>query len=103
MRRVAVLSLLASVAVTGANPAEARVSVVQATQAVASNCRLEGWQFALEPNAQDLVRVELSPTLSAEQVTCVYQSLVNYDLPLDRPAPVEVKRDLIRKPNGTPQ
>jgi hypothetical protein len=66
-------------------------------------CNLQSWQFALTLDPENLTRVELSPTISSGQMQCVYQTLSDDEIPLDRPAPIQVRQasfgGTVRSPN----
>jgi hypothetical protein len=70
--------------------------LINVTQGVADACQLQGWQYALRwdnesrPD-QPLVKVELSPTLTSDQVTCVYQTLAQWKYQVSGELPVQVK------------
>jgi hypothetical protein len=95
MRNRVIVVLLGSFVASAAAVAADRLSLELPLQVIANTCHLEGWQYALTPNDQNEVRVELSPTIGNEQVVCVYQTLSDYNVPLDRPAPVQVVKNAI--------
>lgn len=89
---IAGLMLAAGLSANAANGLDA------ARITIAKSCQLEGWQIGLTPNAEGLVRVELSPTISNDQILCVYQTLADYGVKLDRPSPVQVERHRVQRP-----
>jgi hypothetical protein len=71
---------------SGYEPGAEPETLAQATQAILTQCGLEGWQVRLERGEGAASRVELSPTLDGPTVDCVRGVLTAWNIENDLPA-----------------
>ena len=70
-------------------PASAQIRALDdVTHAIGDNCKLEGWQFKLEYVENHDVKVELSPTLTQEKMTCAYRTVSDWGFKIAGDVPV---------------